>query len=341
MKNTSPRIALLALGLLASSQICLARNWVDSTGRHNIEAEFVAIADGTVTLKAPDGRIIKMPLDKLSADDQAHALELGGGGNQGLPPNPGQNANGPQADVDVSDIKFTADAKLNRGVSYRNEERQEYVTLTVEVTALGGVGADAFALGPVQVEPVIIDGTAYEANKGFGSDGFKAIDRSKTGIFADHPKDGVTAEIDFGKVSGEITKISSLKGSIQVMAGGTEKVVELTNLLRHRTGTINDPALKSAGISVKFTRDGKGEDLNVGVELKGENADAFVGLELVDRQGEPVSSATSSGTMNGVKQVQKYASEEALKDAILKLRFRDGGKKVDIPFQLTDVKVGK
>ena len=66
-----------------------------------------------------------------------------------------------------------------------------------------------------------------------------------------------------------------------------------------------------------------------------------LGLELVDRQGQPVQGGSSSGSMNGVKQFQKYASEEALKDAILKLRFRDGGKKVEIPFDLSDVEVSK
>lgn len=213
--------------------------------------------------------------------------------------------------------------------------------LSVEVTALGGVAADAFAIGPVQVEPVMIEGKAYEAKKGFGKDDFDAIDRNKKGIFADHPKDGVTAKINFGKIPDKITKLSSLKGSVQVMAGGTEKVVDVTDLLKQRTGTLNDPALKSAGISIKFTREGKGEDMNVGVEVEGENADAFMGLELVDRQGEPVEGGSSSGTMNGVKQIQKYASEEALKDATLKLRFRDGGKKVEIPFDLSDVEVSK
>ena len=79
----------------------------------------------------------------------------------------------------------------------------------------------------------------------------------------------------------------------------------------------------------------------VGVEIKGENADAFMGLDLVDRQGEQAQDGSRSGTMNGARVIRKYASEETLKDATLKLRFRDGGKKVDIPFHLSDVEVSK
>lgn len=341
MKTTSSRFAWIAAGLLASSQICPARVWVDSTGRFNTEAEFVALTEGTVTLEAPDGRIIKLPLDRLSADDQALALKLGGAGNKVAGPMPDKNAKGPQENPDKSDIKVTAEAKLQPGVSIRNGEREEYVTLKIEVTALGGVAADAFAMGPVQVEPLMINGKAYKAEKGFGSEGFDAIDRNAKGIFADHPKDGVTGEIDFGKVPNDTAMAGSLKGSIQVMAGGTEKVVDINDLLKRRTATINDPALKSAGMSVKFIREGKGDDMNVGVELDGESANAFVGLELVDRQGQPLKSSSGSGTMNGVKQFQEYASEEVFKDAILRLRFRDGAEKVDIPFHLPEVEVSK
>ena len=50
-----------------------AKVWTDSSGQHQIVAEFVSLDGGEVTLKAVDGKIIKLPLDKLSEADQEFA----------------------------------------------------------------------------------------------------------------------------------------------------------------------------------------------------------------------------------------------------------------------------
>ncbi|WP_254507297.1 SHD1 domain-containing protein [Anatilimnocola floriformis] len=47
------------------------RTWVDSTGAHKLEATFIALENGQVRLQRPDGKIVTMPLDKLSAADRA------------------------------------------------------------------------------------------------------------------------------------------------------------------------------------------------------------------------------------------------------------------------------
>jgi len=49
------------------------RTWTDTTGKFKIEAELVRVADGKVELKKPDGTVVNVPLDKLSAADQAAA----------------------------------------------------------------------------------------------------------------------------------------------------------------------------------------------------------------------------------------------------------------------------
>ena len=46
------------------------RVWTDSTGKHTVEAEFVELKDGRVRLKKEDGKIITIPIDKLSEVDQ-------------------------------------------------------------------------------------------------------------------------------------------------------------------------------------------------------------------------------------------------------------------------------
>lgn len=47
-----------------------SRTWSDASGLHKIEAELVSAEAGTVTLKTASGRVITIPLEQLSKDDQ-------------------------------------------------------------------------------------------------------------------------------------------------------------------------------------------------------------------------------------------------------------------------------
>lgn len=49
------------------------RTWTDSTGLFKLEARFVALKDGKVTLEKADGTTKTLPLDKLSEEDQTAA----------------------------------------------------------------------------------------------------------------------------------------------------------------------------------------------------------------------------------------------------------------------------
>ena len=46
------------------------RTWTDASGQFKIEAEFVAMIDGAVQLRKPNGEIISVPVDKLSNPDR-------------------------------------------------------------------------------------------------------------------------------------------------------------------------------------------------------------------------------------------------------------------------------
>ena len=46
------------------------RTWHDASGRFEIEATLVSLKDQTVTLKRKDGRTIRVPLKRLSAENQ-------------------------------------------------------------------------------------------------------------------------------------------------------------------------------------------------------------------------------------------------------------------------------
>jgi SLA1 Homology Domain 1 (SHD1) protein len=57
------------IALALSSQFCWARLWSDASGQHKIDAELVDCQKGVVKLRKPDGKVVDVPLSKLSAED--------------------------------------------------------------------------------------------------------------------------------------------------------------------------------------------------------------------------------------------------------------------------------
>ncbi len=78
----------LAIALSAGS--ALGRQWTDSSGKFSVEAEFVTLDAGNVTLKKSDGTLLKISLDRLSKPDQDEANKLAA---QATPPAAVQSEN--------------------------------------------------------------------------------------------------------------------------------------------------------------------------------------------------------------------------------------------------------
>ena len=66
-------VAMLLLLCLASAE---ARKWTSSDGRFTVEAECVDATTTSVRLKKVDGKIISIPISKLSKEDQQHVATL-------------------------------------------------------------------------------------------------------------------------------------------------------------------------------------------------------------------------------------------------------------------------
>ena len=62
--------SVVLLVLAAFTTDALARKWRDSSGVFSVEGELVSHNASTVTLKAADGRVIQVPLTKLSQADR-------------------------------------------------------------------------------------------------------------------------------------------------------------------------------------------------------------------------------------------------------------------------------
>src|SRR5262245_62397017 len=67
---------VLALAGLVPAFADEMRTWTDSTGKHKVQAKYVSLADGKVTLEGADGKQFEIELTKLSRDDQKHVADL-------------------------------------------------------------------------------------------------------------------------------------------------------------------------------------------------------------------------------------------------------------------------
>lgn len=72
------RHALLAAALcvVSSPAFCAPRTWTDKTGKFSVEAELVEVKDGKALLKKADGKVVAVPVDRLSADDRQYLTTL-------------------------------------------------------------------------------------------------------------------------------------------------------------------------------------------------------------------------------------------------------------------------
>ncbi|MDA7528113.1 SHD1 domain-containing protein, partial [bacterium] len=52
------------------------RTWSDTTGQFKIEATFIELKGDSITLKRKDGKVISLPIAKLSEPDQKHIKEM-------------------------------------------------------------------------------------------------------------------------------------------------------------------------------------------------------------------------------------------------------------------------
>ncbi|MEQ8835560.1 MAG: SHD1 domain-containing protein, partial [Lacipirellulaceae bacterium] len=77
------QLPVTSLRLAGALVLCLlfvpgtqARTWSDKSGKQKVEAEFLEYANGKVELRKSDGTTVKVPLSKLSKDDQRYVRDL-------------------------------------------------------------------------------------------------------------------------------------------------------------------------------------------------------------------------------------------------------------------------
>ena len=73
MRLRNPIAASLTLVAVLACGDALARTWTDTTGKYKIEGEFIKLTDGQVDVRRDDGKLVRIPLEKLSEADQQYA----------------------------------------------------------------------------------------------------------------------------------------------------------------------------------------------------------------------------------------------------------------------------
>lgn len=68
----------IAAVLVGSARAQEMRTWTDATGKYKVQAKFVELVEGKVTLERADGKRVVVPLDRLSEADRKYVADLGG-----------------------------------------------------------------------------------------------------------------------------------------------------------------------------------------------------------------------------------------------------------------------
>ena len=319
---------IIALGIGSS---CLAtaeaRIWTDNSGKHTVDAEFVALEAGQITLKTAAGRMTTFPLANLTPADRAFAEKAD------------EKSGAPDVD---SEVKCIAKASLTEIISEsENGVQTSSHNLELKVELIGGDAANAYAIDRPTVKPLVIGGKTITPEEGYDGDGFRIVDRSGRDFFAQHPKNGVRIALIYEAAPEGATTIENVEGTVNVLAGGVANSIDLDRPLTHPKGSIDDPSLRACGLDLRFARQAFDDQITLEILMK-EGTTAFAGLELISESGEQLENV-GTGTMSDGRNVghSVTASKKALKDAKLRIHFRQGAKEVELPFSATAITVEK
>ena len=285
----------------------------------------MTLEDGKITLKTKTGKITTFPLTNLSEADRAIAEKLAA-----TPPAAG-----------VGESKASARAKVREFTSVKNGIKTKTRLLEVEVELVGADAASAFAVAPAVAEPALVGGEALAPEKPIIPDQYEMIDRKQEGIFAEHPKGGVRAELLFGELPEGGDTVELVRGEIPVFTGGEPQAVVVKDVEDRQPGPIEDAALTAAGLELSFGRHDEGESVSFQLTVP-KNSKVFESFDVIDADGKPVETI-GSGSASGAGVVSRSISvpKEALGGASLRIHIRIGAREMNLPFEATGVAIGE
>jgi hypothetical protein len=175
---------------------------------------------------------------------------------------------------------------------------------------------------------------------GRGEDDFEKIDRFPGMRKPDAKPAGFDLGLQLAASSRKATRVKSLKGEFQVLAGGEAKQLSITKLTGLVGKTLDDPALKAAGLEVKIVNPkdskfpGGAARPSLILEVSG-NANALQKIAIVDAAGQSVSDESMT-MMNTTHLTLNKALDDTMK---LQLSLNVGQKTVTVPFDAQNIEL--
>lgn len=299
-------LCILASFVLLVSAAAEPRIWTDSTGSHKVEAEFVRVHEGKVVLKKPDGKMLAIPLDKLSADDKAMAEKMATGWRL------------------IDGLEISAEARATEAVGGEGND----VVLVVKVG--GEKTLKATGWGRIVVKSASADSKELRLSPIFH--------RKPEEIepVAPHPElKRILCEMRFGTT--QDAKSFSLDGSMTVRFGEITEI-SLGPAAEIKTGPVSNPELKEAGYEVSARRSlGR-----LTIEIKGDSA-GVQQIELTrpvdDRQGAELKSMmVGIGDQENLI-VRDFSPLEVVDKSTLVIKVLSNQKEVEIPLQFSGIPI--
>jgi len=315
-----------------------ASTWRDITGKYSVEAEFVTMAENIVRLRRADGKVIDVPLAKLSRADQQRAIALAKSSTQTASLQPTDQ---PSTSDLLRALKMKATANWNEEmIEIGPDGKQLPPALQLVIDLSGKPAAEAAAFGFVRITKAEASGEPLKRKKPFVesdgiSDRYQKVNRDEDDFFSDHPKDRVHVKIEFEN-PGSATKSVTAAGSFKLRTGGQQQVVVVENAATIR-GPVNHAALKSVGVKLSVEIQ-DGTTLQVAASGKQEFLER---ISVTDAQGQEPANLMGCSDMvfNGTAYYGFGFDGQIPADLQLRIHLRTGTQEVEVPFEFKNIPI--
>lgn len=307
------------------------RVWTDSTGKYRITALFVQLEGDTVVLKKSDGKIIRVPITRLSQEDQRMARTSA---SRNLPQKAGEASTSSLA----LRISATVSMEAPFGVIVFGEvERQNPIFVTLRIQ--GPTVADAVKYGQFRFESIKDDrGQALKLLKPLEGTFNAKLQEEMVELdhfFLDRP-DELKLHLILEKPSRDAKEIS-IAGSFQLVVGQS---IVIDNVLAKLGKPLSAPGLDQVGtVSASLPRPDESDVAGaLAIDFRGDRA-KIDDIELLDGDGQKIS---TGGTGSGSRQQARYirwTGEKLPTDTKLRIALKKKPESVAVPITLSQVAI--
>lgn len=232
----------------------------------------------------------------------------------------------------------TATGKSHGTKIVQGQPVMDYARVKVQIR--GEDAQKVYALGEITAEPIEVGGRKIGAKPPmYQIKGFSCLHRWSSA--SPHPKDGIEIVLEFPEVPQNEKLIGTVRGTVQVLVGGSEHVVSIGDLLNRKSGPIESPVLKKAKLEIDFERWAPRFDdkANVTIKMDKDERNAFAGLQLVGADGMVRAERPDIAQIGNSYECHYRIDKADLGKTSLRILVRDGGEVKSLPFEVHNVKI--